>query len=205
MWKSIFQYISANYPIILLVGGACGATWFVKTRYDLTNELKNKADKLPCEQHKIDIESIIKNQSKLDDISSSIRKIEEWILKMDIAAMSDLVRKCSPYQLTDIGVLLLTKSHAKDCVDENLGLLIDLLEKTDPKTNYDVEKNSLNVLSSLTEDSIFNDIKNYIYFSSSSIPFEGPNGSQKVEISMQRILMTMSIYLRDKYLQYKKD
>lgn len=201
MWKSIFQYIATNYPTILLIIGACGTTWFIKDRYDLTNEIKKDVDKLPCEQHKTDLESIIKNNSKLDDISSSIRKIEEWILKMDITAMGDLVRKCSPYQLTERGKALLLFSKAKECVDTNLNVFIQLLEETQPMTNYDIEKNSLSVISSLIDDPIFNDIKDFIYNSSANIDLETSNGIQSVPISMQRVLMIMSIYLRDKYFE----
>lgn len=37
---------------------------------------------------------------------------------MDINAMDDLVRKCSPYQFTEVGKIMLLESEAKSCVDE---------------------------------------------------------------------------------------
>lgn len=201
MWDTIFQYISANYPIILVIVVTCWVTWKVKGMYDRSKEVEKKVDTLPCEQHKSDILLVKQSNIKLDDISSSIRKIEEWILKMDIGAMDDLVRKCSPYQLTEVGKIMLLESAAKSCVDTNLKQLLQLIEETRPMTAYDVERNSLRVLSSLTDNPIFNEIKNFIYNSPSSIDIETSEGSKKVAIDMQRILMIMSIYLRDKYFE----
>lgn len=205
MWDAIFQYISTNYPTILVIAVACWITWKLKGMYDRSKVVEKKVDTLPCEQHKSDILLVKQSNVKLDDISSSIRKIEEWILKMDINAMDDLVRKCSPYQLTEVGKIMLLESEAKSCVDTNLDLLLQLIEKTKPKTAYDVERNSLRVLSSLIDESIFNEIKNFIYNSPASIDVETSEGKKKVAIDMQRILMIMSIYLRDKYFERHKE
>lgn len=68
-----------------------------------------------------------------------------------------------------------------------------------------MERNSLRVLSSLTDESIFNEIKNFIYNSPASIDVETSEGKKKVAIDMQRILMIMSIYLRDKYFERHKE
>lgn len=201
MWDTIFGYIAENYPLLLILTAACWLTWKAKGVYDRSKEVEKKVDSLPCEQHKTDLSFVKQSNQKLNDISSSVRKIEEWILKMDINAMDDLVRKCSPYQLTEAGKIMLLKSEAKSCIDTNLDRLLQLLAETKSMTAYDVERNSLRVLSSLTEDSIFNDIKNFIYNSPASIDIETSEGQKEVPIGMQRILMIMSIYLRDKYFE----
>lgn len=201
MWDTIWNYLSDNYPFVLILALACWLTWKAKGMYDSSKEVKEKVDALPCEQHKADISLVKQSNLKLNDIASSVRKIEEWILRMDINAMSDLVRKCSPYQLTEAGQKMLEDSEAKHCVDTHLDKLLQALEETHPMTAYDVERNALNVLSSLTDDPMFNDIKDFIYNSPSHIDIHTSEGVIPVEISMQRLLMIMSVYLRDIFFQ----
>lgn len=205
MWDTIWNYLSGNYPFVLILALACWLTWKAKGLYDRSKEVEKKVDALPCEQHKADISLVKQSSHKLDDIASSIRKIEEWILRMDISAMGDLVRKCSPYQLTEAGRKMLEASEAKHCVDSNLDTLLKKLEDTCPMTAYDVERNALNVLLSLTDDPMFNNIKDFIYNSPSHIDVSTSEGTIQVEVSMQRLLMIMSVYLRDIFFQRHAD
>lgn len=205
MTNTVVSFILENYPalgvVLLLLTVCCVVTWKVRAIYDTSKKINTKVDQLPCLNHKDDIDRIKANGSKIDDISNSIRKIEEWIIRRDVEAMSDLIRKCSPYQLTELGSILLEMSTGRACIDAHTERLIDKLENTNPKTAYDVEQNSLSVLSDLTSDEMFNSIKNFLYNSPQIMTITTPEGDLTAGLSMQRILMMMSIYLRDKYFQ----
>jgi len=231
MFEKLFDIIKDKYPeigiAILLIIAIAYVVWkirdFIDSHKDVKNKVNNlpcdkhseklnsisslseKLDNLPCDKHNEDILIVKQNSVKLDDITSSIRKIEEWIMRRDVKAMDDLVRKCSPYALTDVGIILLSQSKAKECVDTNLDYLINLLELTNSKTAYDVEKNSLIVLTDIINEDIFNDIKDFVYNSPEYIEIETSDSSQMVEIDLNRILMIMSIYLRDKYFEKHKE
>lgn len=205
MWNGIFEYITANYPIAIILILLVWATWKIRGLFESSKKISDKVNSLPCEGHKNELSSIKQNSAKLDDISASIRKIEEWILRTDIDAMKDLVRKCSPLQLTEIGQILLSETKAKETVEENLEHLLFELEKTAPKTAYDVEKNSLSVLTGLVDNEMFNYIKNFIYHSPQTLEVETSEGKKSVPIDMNRILMIMSIYLRNMYFDRHKE
>lgn len=201
--ESILTYLLDKFPIIafflvalLVVGIAC---WRLSKWHESYKKVSEKVNNAPCASHEQSI-------NKLTDISNSIRKIEEWIVKQDINAMNDLVRKCSPYQLTDVGVLVLEASGGKEFVDSNLDRLIDELKKAGTETLYDTEKNALFVLSNMMEDEIFNVIKDYIYNSPKEIELNNNGTPVKAEINMNRLLMVMSIYLRNRYIEiYQKE
>lgn len=205
MWEEIFNLIKEQYPnialVILCTLAVAFIVWKFRDFYDSHKKLKEDIEKLPCEQHKNDISIAKENSSKLDDITASIRKIEEWIIRKDVKAMGDLIRKCSPYALTEAGIAMLSMSKAKDAVDSNLDYLIRLIEETNPKTAYDVEKNSLSVLTNILNEDIFNDIKDFVYNSPEYLSIETSGEPIKVEVDMNRVLMIMSIYLRDKYFE----
>lgn len=183
----------------MLAGICICATWLVRGIYDKSLEVHNKVKNLPCQAHEQEISQIRQNSNKLDDISSSIRKIEEWIIKQDVDAMEDLVRKCSPYKLTDLGLILLFESGAGDCVDNNMDFFMDKMEETHPQTAYDVERNALSVVTENLSNPIYNQIKDYVYNSPRMVEMKTEDGEKEVKVDMRRVLMVMSIYLRDKY------
>ena len=92
---------------------------------------------------------------------------------------------------------MLDVTCGRETIDENIDFFISEIEKYNPKTAYDVEKLSYDVLFKSTGLDIFNCIKNYLYFTSEEIQLAGI----KIKINLFIIIMAMSIYLRDKYLE----
>jgi hypothetical protein len=92
---------------------------------------------------------------------------------------------------------LLKETCAQKTIDENLNFFTSEIEKQTPKTAYDVEERSLNVLLENTGREIFNRIKNYVYFNPEEMEFAG----QKSKINFYVVLRVMSVYLRDKYFE----
>ncbi len=198
-------YIWEHFPlvafIIALMVVCCVATWKIKGFYDSTRNMSKRVDGLPCRSHGEDIGALKSRDTKITDMARSIRKIEEWIIKLDRDAMSDLVRKCSPYMLTDLGKALLEATGGKACIDSNEGMWLSLLEQSEPQTAYDVEINALSILSDNTGLAVFNDIKNFLYNSPNVIGLKTGAGELETQVNMRRILMIMSVYLRDRYFE----
>ena len=137
-------------------------------------------------------------------LAASIKKIEDYILKRDNFAFDELLRKCSPYRLTDIGEKLLEISGAKKCVDENIDYFYKKIHELSPNVALDVENYSLSVLNESTDNVVFNPIKNFVFNAPSPYILNNEDGSTitlKNAITLNSILLTMSIYLRDKYFE----
>ena len=106
-------------------------------------------------------------------------------------ATTGLFESNSPITLTDIGKEVLNVSGGKEYVDNNIDGLIQKMEEENLKTALDVQNYSSSLLFQKIDDDNFKKIKNFIY--------NNPN-YKKVNISSTVIIKTMSIYLRDKYL-----
>lgn len=156
-------------------------------------------DKL--ENHDITIRKLDTAIEDLKGLSIMINKIGAWVVKQDREMVDHLLKKHSPYQITPIGLSLLEESRAKACVDENEKYFIDQLRKTNPLTAYDVEENAKTVLFEATTTPIFNEIKNYLYNSPSKYTFEEDGVVKSIDLSISIIILIMSVYLRDKYLE----
>ena len=99
-----------------------------------------------------------------------------------------LMQKFGPYRLTEDGEKHLLASGGKACIDINLDFFILELEKANPKTAYDAEKEATNVLYDNSDKQFFNGIKDYVFLD--------PEG-----ITLTATILAMSIYLRDKYFE----
>lgn len=164
--------------------------------------LRDKQKELKCDEHKKSIESHERYLTAFTDIKNSIRAIEEYLMGFDKDAYSQLLRKCSPYKLLFLGEQLLEKSGGRKCVDENLDMLLTEIEKRNPSAPLDVEEAALNVVRALRDTPLFNDVKNFVYYSPQQVELTDENG-EKVErgVHINIIFMLMSIYLRDKFFE----
>jgi len=103
--------------------------------------------------------------------------------------------------MTELGKKLFEISKAKATIDNNKDFFIAEIEKTTPKTAFDVEDNALEVLLKNLSNDIFQDIKNYIYNEPDEIPLKtNNNDTVRIRISLTIILRLMAIELRDIYL-----
>jgi hypothetical protein len=110
--------------------------------------------------------------------------------------ISSLSAKLSPRLLTEPGKGLLNRSKGKECIDNNLAFFISKIDERNPPTPFDVEAIAHDVILKNTRESMFNDIKNYVYYAPEKETVEGV----EVDISLPLITFVMGIYLRDKYL-----
>jgi hypothetical protein len=169
----------------------------------LEKEVQNKVNNLPCTDHASQlkkIESLEKTSSSTNDI---VVEMSRWIVGKDKSMIGTLIKKNSPYTITRVGMEMLEESGAKTVIDDNIDYFIRELESIDPKTPYDVEDQSINLVFRNMGNEIFNPVKNYIYYSPDKIErYDPENGeNQTIELSLPGLLNVMGVYLRDIYMQ----
>lgn len=127
------------------------------------------------EDLKTDIKDLIKR------ITICETKIEERT--QNLAAT--LTKRKSPISLSEKGEEMLIKSGANKFVLDNLQELVKKIKEKDPKSAYDVQEISKDVIKSMTADDKFIPLKDYVY---------------KEGIELDAIIIVMSIFLRDQAL-----
>ena len=135
------------------------------------------------------------------EYTSDLENVKVWIMKKDKSMIETFSAKHSPRRLTEMGEKVLNESGGKRCIDENLNFFMSELEKNHPRTPYDVEEQSQNVVMRNTRLKIFDDIKRYLYETPEVVKTE--DGEE--EISIFIIGHVMGIYLRDIYLKAHPD
>ena len=173
--ESVLSYLSSHYPLIgvLIIGIVIGG--IIYNYHGLFQSVRKK---------------VFEHSAKIDSISV-------WIMKKDKTMIEILAGVHSPVRLKQPGIALLEISGGKKCIDENINFFISKLKKLKPKTPYDVQQQSNDLIMSNTNLPLFNPIKNFLYFNPDTIEVSG----EKVETSMFAVVYIMSIYLRDIYLE----
>ena len=170
-------------------------------------KVENTVEKLPCGKHHDEIADSSLKYNKINEnvISTNemVSEISKWVMKIDNGMIDALAKKASPLKMTAVGEELFEKSFSKKAIDGNLDFLIKELEKISPKTAFDVEDQAYSVLFKNMGHDLFNEVKNFIYYSPEIIEVTNPCDGNKsqVKISLQTLIRLMGIYLRDKYLE----
>jgi hypothetical protein len=208
MLSELFSYLIEHNSVIAICLLLVVITYFItKKVLDYKHTLEETCKKaedahkklatLPCEAHS----KAISKLDRLDSISAILTEMAKWIMQIDSSTIDRLTHKFSPYRLTKVGERVLEESYGKKTIDDNLDFLLGKIEGMTPKTPYDVENYAIDVLLENIGKEIFNDVKNYIYYSPGTIPYEIEGKTIDVEISMPKLLRSMSVYLRDKYFK----
>jgi len=92
------------------------------------------------------------------------------------------ILKMSPITFTDKGKLVLFESKGHDFIEKNKQSLLDEIKSKKPKTAYDVQTYSEEIIKEKSNEEGFNSIKNYAF---------------KEGIELGIIIKIMGIYLRD--------
>ncbi len=149
---------------------------------------------------KPDLDAIIKS---VTGIEKSITALVVYLKTKDNSIDSNLFVARSPIQLTDIGLDILDKMNGKDYIDKNKDKLIIALGGLKPKTALDVENNADMLLLTLSSEDEFTKIKNYIYnnpvYKTKS---DDQLGDIEVNLDLKLAISIMSVYLRNKYLEF---
>lgn len=140
--------------------------------------------------------------NKVETLENTVGKDEHCGLRKTVGEMRDKVITCetllnnkgpltqkkSPVSLTDRGTFFLNASGGKKFIDDHFEELLAKVEEKSPRTAYDVQELSKEVIASLKEDDRLIPLKEFLFKDGSTL-------SDLIEV--------MGVYLRDKVLTHK--
>ena len=210
----IIKYIIENFPQIAsyVIATVCAATISILV-YKYIFLTHKKVHNLPCASHNNNLLEINTNHriliEKIDDIRqlnidkfTVMEELSAWVMKKD-QAMIDVLKKRSPLSMTPVGKTIFERMPTKKLVDDYREYLLREVEQEDPKTAFDVEDISFKIMLRHINHPMFNELKEYLYYSPEKVNIEDPetgNGVE-VEVNMSMAMRLMGVYLRDLYLE----
>ena len=106
-------------------------------------------------------------------------------------------QKFSPKSLNDLGKRVFDEIHGQDFLDYNKNYLFGYIDDEKPLTKLDVEQQAMQALLSLTNNAVFNRLKDWIY---EAPAVDLPDG-KKYEIAIADVCYILSLPLRDMYIK----
>lgn len=210
----IVEWIGDNYPLVFAFIAVIWVTWKVSRLFVKQKSINEKVGELPCEKHRCDIDGAQDNYKELlrvtNEVNISVSGIEDrlievskWIIKKDSKMTDALMTKASPLNITPLGYVVYKESNAEKLMNENISVFINTLSEINPKTAYDVENESYNIILKNTGQPFFKPIKDYLYIAPDPAKFVNPKTKKEVEISLSlpQIAKLMSLVLRNEYLK----
>ena len=155
---------------------------------------------IPCKEHESDLS---KHTELLESNNDMLTELSKWAMSIDESMIEKIMKKCSPYQMTNAGKYLFETSGAKEALKTMSPSLIEEIKKNNPRTGYDVEDKALSVLLNNMSRIEFDAVKEYVFRSPSIIKVE--NTGEEIKFNMLSIVKLMSIELRDMYLETHKE
>lgn len=133
------------------------------------------------------VKTLTRHNEKIDTLSDRVSKLEGGVERD--RANSPYVQRKSPLSLTEKGKALLLDSGGKDYVDAHQSGLLDRLRKRRPKTAYDVQEISRDIIHEHSREDSFNGIKEFAF---------------RQGLKLNDIIDVMGIYFRDIALKEMK-
>lgn len=161
-----------NYLIAIFSGTGFAIISAVGYLFYKTGKYQNIVDEM-----KVTLAIVV---NKLDILSNKVAALEAGVERDRY--YNELIVKESPFRITEKGYTALKESGAQKFIDNNRPILIKKVEDMNPKSSYDVQEYSKQVISEYTNSDDFIEIKEYIY---------------EKGFDLESIVMTMMVYLRD--------
>ena len=157
--------------VALVVGGVSG---FITAMFRVSSYI-SKVDRL---------------EEDAKDIKKDLKEIRDKVIACEtsLKEREPLTKRKSPVSLTDSGKKLLNNSKADKFIDENFDDLYKKIEDKKPKTAYDIQELSKEVLKEIKNEDKFIVLKDFAF---------------KEGIEIDDIILVASFYLRDKVLEKK--
>ncbi len=195
MWSQIWKWIAENYPFLLVIAVVAVVVWLIaKFYYTRIEKMENAIKGLPCAAR----EQI--NQQILDKLTT----ITTYLITRDSKASLIFSQKKSPRKLNAFGEQLFKDCGGQKFLDQNSEELLAAIAAKDPCTALDVENLAIEVLISRLDSGIFNELKQWVY-NSSSLKIEVQGQEQEYAVTMNDICFVLSLPLRDMYLETHPD
>ena len=208
---AIIGFFLEKFPVIAIIIVVVLIVWFIAHLYFVRfRNVEKGIENIPCASPQGHCTSISDTFNRMDamlgtmnNISEDLKGIKYYLIRTDNTTPEELAKKCCPFQLTDMGWLLLEDSGAQKCIDDNLSYFIDEIKKMQPKVELDVEDYALSIVSESIKEDFFNEIKNFVFHA--RCPYNKIRNGKEISIqspiTLNNVLYVMSIYLRDKFLE----
>lgn len=185
----------------------------IKSIEKTLSKLESKMDSMPCAAHS---ELITRNADRSEETSRVMSRIEgQMTMLLSILikprqseeeiplALEDsaFTAKCSPRKLNANGMKVAEIFKCFEFLEANKEWLISEVEKFVPKTALDVETTCRSVLSLISWDDRFNQLKHDVYHSPYIEITNSEGISKPKDITLGDVLLVISIPLRDAYLE----
>lgn len=197
MWSVVWEWLSANYPLLLggfVIGGIvwCVARFYYtrfKKAEDAVKEISNKIIQLPCPKH----------DESFSQILEELTVIRTFLITKNPKSATLFSQKMSPRVLNAAGLSLYNEISGEKFIQDNKVILFRWMEAKSPKTALDVETCANEVLIENLDNSIFDDMKLWVY-NSPTRKLKIGDEERDYSITINDICFILSIPLRDMYL-----
>jgi len=200
MWGEVFKWISVHYPLLLALLAVIVLTWTIAKQY---YHWKKRIEKNEDECKKIDgqiIPQLTTISTSVTSLNGSFNSLVLHLQAKDGTLPAALFISKSPIRLTDLGIKILNDIGGKSFVDTHLGELIYRMNLREIKTALDSQTIAPFVITEMSNDASFKNIKDYIFRSPIfNAEIEGKKIS--VQLDLTTVANIMGIYLRDEYLK----
>mgnify|MGYP001603805387 CR=1 FL=1 len=122
------------------------------------------------------------------DLKKEIKEIRDMAIacRTNLDLRGPLLKRRSPLSLTERGLIFLESSGGQKFIDDHAPELINKVREKNPKTAYDVQELSNEIVANLKDDEKMNPLKEFLF----------KDGS-----SLDDLVTVMGDYLRDKILR----
>ncbi len=219
MFGSIAQFFLENWPVMTVTAIVVGfATWFVVHVFQNLKDYKSHKKDATVVKQTVGVLSTRTelidtrtrhanchvNTSKIDEASGTLKEVRDIVIAINAhltgrysPALNVLAEKQSPLKLTTLGNKILEESNGLEFIFTHKERIFEVLAGRNPQTAYDVQKEAFTALLILSEDPIFNNLKDYIY----NAPSIKLDEDRVYTVGLADVCYTMSIPIRDMYLE----
>ena len=154
------------------------------------DKIDKKIDKLPCENHNWKIQILHDEVMDIKNLLTSKPKKIDFFWE----------NKHSPIMLNENGLKLYEAIKGEEFLTANNDFFLEKIAAKNPKTPLDVELTAKEVLIGNSDNDIYNDLKNWIYFSPAMQITDENGETRKHIVTLLDVCFVLGIALRDTYL-----
>ena len=147
---------------------------------------------------KVDVSNLKTDMSEVRHDISTIKTV--LVQKFPNAAIIMSMKK-SPRRLNETGEWVFNQVNGKQFLDDNKAFFFSKIDAMKPQTAFDVESAANYACAGFTDNSIFNDIKMFVY-NAPPIKIKDEDGKERsYELALGDVCFALSLPLRDMYLK----
>lgn len=147
---------------------------------------------------KTDVSNLKTDMSEVRHDISTIKTV--LVQKFPNAAIIMSMKK-SPRRLNETGEWVFNQVNGKQFLDDNKAFFFSKIDAMKPQTAFDVESAANYACAGFTDNSIFNDIKMFVY-NAPPIKIKDEDGKERsYELALGDVCFALSLPLRDMYLK----